>query len=341
MPVSLPSGHGQLLRALWFLVPVLAAFSTASAAQEPLPLLKARRISLCESPPACEHVGGIRVLGMLELPPLDVAGHKLSQLSDLAWDDDDGVLYAVSDRGTLYGLRPAFDQDRLTGVSLISAAPLIDPKTRKPVRFRRSDSEGLDILNGRNGRKGDAELLVSFEGEPRLARHRPDGSIIAEVPLSAPLNDIGQYRYNRMLEGVCVHPREGILTAPEEPLLIDNGVARLYRQDGRSWPLPTPRGGIVALECLPNGDVLVLERDFTTIVLRFVITLRRVHLPENAAADTTLKSEVIAVLDSADGLTVDNFEGLTRHRGNRFFMISDNNDVFLQRTLLMYFELLP
>jgi len=331
----------MLLRPPWYLLLAFAAFSAASAAQEPLPPLKARPLSLCDSPPTCEQVGGIRVLGMLELPSLDVAGHKLSQLSDLAWDDDDGVLYAISDRGILYGLRPAFEQDRLAGVRLISAAPLIDPKTRKPVRFRRSDSEGLDILNGRNGRHGDAELLVSFEGEPRLARHRPDGSVIAEVPLSAPLNDIGQYRYNRMLEGVCVHPREDILTAPEEPLLTDNGAARLYRQDGRSWPLPMPRGGIVALECLPNGDVLVLERDFTTIALRFVITLRRVHLPEKAATETMLKSEVIAVLDTADGLTVDNFEGLTRHRGNRFFMISDNNDVFLQRTLLMYFELLP
>jgi hypothetical protein len=25
------------------------------------------------------------------------------------------------------------------------------------------DSEGMDILNGHNGRKGDAELIISFE----------------------------------------------------------------------------------------------------------------------------------------------------------------------------------
>jgi len=329
------------LRFSLFLLFALVALPATSAGQGPLPSLKARQVALCDSPPTCERVGGVRILGLLELPSLDVAGHKFSQLSDLAWDDDDGILYTISDRGFLYGLRPAFDHDRLASVSLVSAARLIDPKTKKPVRFRRSDSEGLDILNGRNGRKGDAELLVSFEGEPRLARHRPDGSVIAEVPLSAPLNDIGQYRYNLMLEGVCIHPREGILTAPEEPLLADHGVARLYRQDGRSWKLPAPRGGIVALECLPDGDVLVLERDFSTIALRFVVTLRRVHLPEKAAADVTLRSEVIAVFDSADGWAVDNFEGLARHRGNRFFMISDNNDVFLQRTLLMYFELLP
>jgi hypothetical protein len=34
------------------------------------------------------------------------------------------------------------------------------------------------------------------------------------------------------------------------------------------------------------------------------------------------------------------FEGLTRHRGQRFFMVSDDNRRTLQSTLLVYFELL-
>jgi hypothetical protein len=45
-------------------------------------------------------------------------------------------------------------------------------------------------------------------------------------------------------------------------------------------------------------------------------------------------------LDSGKGHQIDNFEGLARHRGNRFFLVSDDNDLFLQRSLLMYFELL-
>jgi len=318
----------------------LAAWAAVAPAQDPLPSLHARPVELCEPSKECKPVSGLRILGALELSAPEIGGRKFSQLSDLAWDDDDGVLYAVSDRGFLFGLRPIFRQQHLSDVRLVSTAPLIDPKTRKPVRYRRSDAEGLDILNGRNGQPGDAELLVSFEGEPRLARHRPDGSVVAEEPLKAPLNDLGQYRYNRMLEGVCVHPREGILTAPEDPLLADHGTTRLYSRDGRSWILPHAVGGIVALECLPDGDVLVLERDFTTLTLRFVITLRRVHLPAGTAPGATLQAETLAVLDSADGWSIDNFEGLTRHRGNRFFMVSDNNDVFLQRTLLVYFELL-
>ena len=319
----------------------LAAFALASPAQDSLPALHARAVDLCDEPSTCAQIGKLRLRGVLELPSVKIGDLRFSQLSGLAWDDDDGILYALSDKGMLFGLRPTFRDERLVDVELASAAWLIDPKTGKRVRYRRADSEGLDIINGRNGRKGDAELLVSFEGVPRLARHRPDGRVIAEVPLASPLKDLGQYRYNRMLEAVCVHPREGILTAPEEPLLVDNGQERLYRIDGRSWNLPALRGGIVALECMPDGDILLLEREFTSFTLHLRATLHRLRLPGNTPPGRTLQSETLATLDNSDGLRIDNFEGLARHRGNRFFMVSDNNDVFVQRTLLMYFELLP
>ena len=47
------------------------------------------------------------------------------------------------------------------------------------------------------------------------------------------------------------------------------------------------------------------------------------------------------MLDSGQDWLLDNFEGLTRHREQRFFMISDDNCNGWQSTLLAYFELLP
>jgi hypothetical protein len=314
-----------------------ALFAGASAGQDPFPALHARPVTLCEPAPACEQHGRFRLLGALELSTPAVAGLRFSQLSGLAWDERAGLLYAVGDKGVLFGLRPVFRNQRLHDVTVASAAHLIDPKTRKPVKYRRSDAEGLALVYGE---RGESELLVSFEGDPRLAKHRPDGSVIAELPLVSPLNDILQFHYNRMLEGVCLHPREGVLTAPEEPMHADRGASRLYRADGRSWQLPAARGGIVALECLPDGDVLVLERAFTPLTLHTAITLRRVSLPAGTPPGRRLETADSMVLDSQDGWKVDNFEGLTRHRGQRFFMISDNNDLFVQRTLLVYFELL-
>lgn len=326
---------------LWrqVLFPVLALLTSASLAGELPPALNARAVSLCDPPQQCEQISGLRILGLLDLPPLTVNGLRVGDLSGLAWDDDEGLLYALSDHGALLTLRPAFRNDRLVDVSLVRAAPLIDPLTNKPVKWRRSDSEGLDIVNGRNGKRGDAELLVSFEREPRIARYRPDGTFIADVPLPAPLRDPRRYRGgNKMLESVCLHPREGVLTAPEEP--IDNEtIPRLHRMDGISGRIPPGRGGIVAIECLADGNVLLLERDFDVTQFRTVITLRRLRLPKSMEPDTLLSADTVAVLDSAKGLRLDNFEGLARHRGNRFFLVSDNNGVFLQRTFLLYVEI--
>lgn len=330
----------MLLTSFRLLLCCILAAPAAMAASDTLPPLKARPASLCDASQDCQPNGHIRLLGVLNLPSLELGRLRFSQLSGLAWDEHDGILYTVSDKGALFGLLPVFRNDRLVDVSLVSAAALLDPKTGKPVKWRRSDSEGLEILNARR-QHGPAELLVSFEGEPRLAIHRPDGSVVAEPPLGSPLNDLAQYRYNRMLEGVCVHPREGILTAPEEPMSIDYGTSRLYRQDGHSWQLPAARGGIVALECLPDGDILVLERDFSTLSLSTAITLWRIQLPPGTPPGQLLAGSVVAALNSSDGLKLDNFEGLARHRDNRYFMVSDDNDLFLQRTLLIYFELSP
>ncbi len=325
----------------YLLLAVLAAAAAAGRAQDSFPSLGAKTVDLCEPPSACERIGGIRLLGVLELPARTVNGHRFAGFSGLAWDEDDNLLYALTDHGVVFGLRPALHNHRLVDVTLRHAAALIDPRTRRPMRWKRSDSEGLDILNGRNGKKGDAELLVSFEREPRIARYRPDGSHIADIQLSAKLRDVSRYHGgNTMLESVCMHPREGILTAPEKPLDHETGAARLYRMDGSSWRFPASRGDIVALECLPSGDVLVMERDYSTLSLRWIITLRRLRLPAGTAPDSLLAAETVATLDSGAGLHIDNFEGLAHHRENRFFMVSDDNNVFVQRTLLLYFELL-
>jgi len=324
----------------YLLLALLAAVPAASRAQDSFPSLQTRAVDLCESPPTCERIGKLRLLGALVLPSRTVNGMRFSGLSSLAWNEDDNLLYALTDHGVLFHLRPIFRNGQLADVALLHVAPLIDPRTRKLVRWLRSDAEGMDILNGRNGRKGDAELIMSFEGDPRIARYRPDGQFIADIPLSDPLHNIRNYRYNKMLESVCIHPREGVLTAPEVPLNGEAGTARLYRADGSAWRFAPSRGGIVALECLPDGDVLVMERDYSTLSLRWFITFRRLHLPDGTPPDSQLPAETVATLDSYQGLHIDNFEGLARHHGNRFFMVSDDNDVFVQRTLLVYFELL-
>lgn len=321
----------------------LLTASTAGHATETQTELEIKSVALSEKIKTGDRVDRMRFLGMLVLPNPKVDGMRFSQLSGLAWDDDEGVLYAISDKGFLFHLQPAFDKEILTGLKLLKAVPLRELGNNRPVKWGRADSEGLDILNGRNGRRGDAELLISFERYPRIVRYRPDGYAISEYHLPAPLNDDKQYRNsNKMLESVCFDPKLGILTVPEEPLKGEReGYTRIFSLDGGAWFYPLSKGSrISALECLGNNRVMALESNFQSALGRLVVSLKIAKLPSEPPPTGPVPVETVVALDTSQGHQIDNFEGLARHRGNRFFLVSDDNDLFIQRTLLIYFEVL-
>jgi hypothetical protein len=305
--------------------------------------LETSSVPLADNIKPGDRVGRIRFLGMLQLPNPVVDGMRLSQLSGLAWDDDEDVLYAISDKGFLFHLRPEFEDGKLTGLKLLKAVRLRELGSNKPLGHGRTDCEGLDILKGRNGRQGDAELLISFERFPRIVRYRPDGYAVSEYTLPAPLDDAQRYQDpNKMLESVCVDSRLGVLTAPEVPLKGERkGYTRIFSLEGGSWFYPLPAGNrITDLACLGRDRVMVLESDFRGAFGGLAVFLRIATLPPNPASPEPVPVTTAVALDTGQGHQIDNFEGLTRHRGNRFFMVSDDNDLFIQRTLLMYFELL-
>ena len=321
---------------------LLLACLAASAAEPRYVSLHANPVPLADDINPGDRVGRLRFLGMLVIPTTTVRGLRFSQISDLAWDDDDGVLYAISDKGALFHLRPVFDGEQLIDVQLHRAVALRDPHTDEPLQGRRADTEGLDVVRGRNGRRQDAELLVSFERSPRVGRYHPDGRALTELSVPAPLNEPRHYvDGNKMLEAMCVDDTLGILTAPEAPLRNEaSGLTRIVSLSGRWWHYPVENANrVVGMACVGDGTVLVLERDYGRVLWRSLVALKRVQLTAGNAG-AVLKPETIAVLNTSDGFQIDNFEGITRHRGNRFFLVSDNNDLFIQRTLLLYVELL-
>ena len=325
------------------LLTVLLAGPLSAHAAEPgdVPELHARPVAFSETLHNGSRIGNVRILGLLELPATTVDGIRVAELSDLAWDEDDGVLYAVSDQGALFWLKPAFRNGYLTDLTLVKALRLRELHDGKVVRWKRTDAEGMDILKGRNGRRNDAELIISFEREPRILRYRPDGTAIDQYRLPPPLDTADNYSgQNKSLEALCNNPEHGPLTATELPLRGERpGYTRIFGLAGKFWYYPaTANSGIVAMECSGKDALLVLERDYMTAMLHTIISLKRVRL-SGLAPGATLEPRTLMRLDKTHGLRLDNFEGLTHHRGNRYFMVSDNNDVFLQRSLLLYFEI--
>lgn len=286
---------------------------------------------------------GIRLLGSVELASTAIAGLTLGGLSGLAWDEDESRLYALSDAGALFHLRPHFDNGHLVRVQLLAAFALRDHHGRA-LEGRRADSEGVVLQHGSNGKSGDSLLAVSFERSPRIVLFRPDGRYVETLRLPADL--AGGERFsspNQGLESLTWLPVTGFLTAPERPLTGDgDGIVSLFALDGRVWRYPllaTPKASLVDMQARPDGSLLTLERGHGLMFLPIVISLRHTRVTAENAGQR-LAVTTLATLDSSRGWSVDNFEGLTRHREGKFFMVSDDNFSALQKTLLVYFQAL-
>ena len=307
-------------------------------------------VLLHESYPAGSRYMGIRLLGTVELLQQYIDNLPLVELSALAWDEDRALLYAASDNGYLYHLKPRFKDGMLVGLGVVAGFQLLD-RHGKRLRGKFADAEGMQLRNGADGDPNTGELLISFERRPRLLRFTPQGRWLGEVAIPPSLNQRDTYTTeNKALEGIADHPRWGLLGAPEWPLRAapdTRHYAIIQFATNRRWRyprFPAPKAGLVAMDALPDGRLLTLERAYVSIWQPMVIVLRRSQpLPaptQHPWQQPPLQSDVVAEFNSAQGWMLDNFEGLAHHRGRRFFMVSDNNRRALQRTLLLYFELL-
>ncbi len=284
----------------------------------------------------------VRLLGLIEISHEEVNGLACRELSGLAWDQDAGVLYAVSDSGYLVHLRPQIENGILMGVGFQAAFPLRG-RSGQPLPEELADAEGLEILNGRNGAPGDAELIVSFERPPRVVAFRPEGVFVRDYPLPPRLRDPRVYAdANDQLEALALHPTFGLLTIPARPLAGgDQALFTIYSLDGRVWryaPLDYRHSAAVALETAPDGSLIVVERRYEGFFKPIVFAVRRLSL--NSAQPGSAAVEELVQFNPKDGWTVDNYEGIARHEGDRYFLVSDDNQNPIQRTLLLYFEIL-
>ena len=302
-----------------------------------MPLTQAENISTPAKILYGEETPGIRPLGVVKLNTKGADGEHITGISALAWDQDEELLYGVTDKGRVHHLRPIFDNEKLVAVDLLATYKLRD-KHDKPLKGKHRDSEGAFVINADNGIQGDSELVVSFEKIPQIIRFTAQGKLIEPYTLLPILTHIKNYRTtNQMLEAVTLHPEKGVLTIAQRPMKGRKN-QRLYALNGESWEYHMEKhkgNGVTAMEALPDGLILFMERAWNSLLSPLIVTLKEGRF----TAEGKLELKVIATLNSSKGWALDNFEGLTRHRGERFFMVSDDNNSLLQRTLLFYFEL--
>jgi hypothetical protein len=284
----------------------------------------------------------IQLLGALKLSNDKVNNLHARELSGLAWDEDEQLLYAVSDDGHLVHLSPLFTDGVLTGLKFINAYPLRD-SSKKILVGDGSDAESLAIINDDNGKKGDSILIVSLEAPQRLHKFKTDGTFISELPLPENLYvDHINNDESPTLDALSFHQEHGVIMAPVKPLTnISNGSFSIYSTKGQQWhyaPLDKKNSATLGMETLAGGNLLIIERVYSSMFKPVIYALRELSFEK--IDESAIKVKEIAHFNSREGWMIDNFEGVARHKENHYFMVSDDNESTFQKTLLIYFKIL-
>ena len=258
--------------------------------------------------------------------------------SGLVVDDGGSRLLAVSDLGHWLVARLVRDDaGMIRGLAGPELHPILDRNGNPFTVKRAGDAEALEALP-------DGSFLVAFEQVHRIARYAgPEPWRSRGEPQVGP-SDLARQQTNGGIETAARLP-DGRLVLISETEERSPDVLKVWIGAGGAWrDAYYRRAGDyrpVDAKALPNGDLLVLERAFN-LLGGFASRLVRITASE-IRPGALLDGREIAEI--APPLTSDNFEGLaveTAPGGGTFvYLISDDNRVSLQRTLLLQFRLIP
>ncbi|HWJ87591.1 MAG TPA: esterase-like activity of phytase family protein [Pelagibacterium sp.] len=286
-----------------------------------------------------EPLGPLIFKGGLDLasPHPDFGG-----LSSLAFLDADRFVM-VSDEGRFFSGTLDLTDGAPSGLSDVEIDVIRNSSGAPLPRKFTWDSEAIDVVF-RDG--APAAVRVGFEHLTRVAEFaltdgRPGGPA-REIAIPDWLTDL---RTNGAIESLCMAPQTSpvagstLIITESHSIIPDTWAATLLGDADRGDLAISISGRFNPTDCafLPNGDLLVLERGFA--FLTFSVQLRRIPA-HTVHAGAIMEGEI---LFSASGREVDNFEGLgvrVLPDGEvRVTIVSDNNFLGLQRTLLLEFAL--
>jgi hypothetical protein len=297
--------------------------STPAAPLSGIPIsIDAVSVPLNPQRPSDEAIGDFRYAGGLVLTSRQT--DQLHGLSDIEVRDHDR-LTAVSDLGNLLEARLVLDgSERLVGLADARMTPLTDEEGKPLSDKADADAEGLALLPG-------GDRLVSFERRDRVWRYPVGGGPPKPAPKPA-----ASFPLNGGLEAVAADPEAGL-----DAYIVGAEVT------GDTWScrLSSPSCG--------KGPTVAKPQEFGLVGIRRLPGMRAVYLlrafDEKRGSRNSLQvfrgTAMIARLDLAPPMTVDNFEGIAavpQPDGRiRFYLISDDNAVDRQRTILLAFDWRP
>ena len=323
---------------------ILFSFGLATCVQaqdngtlEPADVL-ARSIPLNVRAPEETKIGSLTYLGGLL-----VQSHAkgFAGWSGLAVSADGSQFLAVSDRAYWWTGRLVYTDGMLTGIASSHMARVLDIYGDKLRTKTHRDAESLSI-------GPDGTAYVSFERNHRIKQFKPgDPSDLAYYATQPDKNimvlgDMRKAPENNGVEAMAAFKDGSLMVLTQKYRDPRGHVYGWWRRDGKDIPIfyrTRSKYEPVAMDELPNGDLLVLERQYTK-KLGVSANLCIVG-QDQLKAEAVFDCAIIAQL--APPMNVDNFEAMairTAENGRtHIYILSDDNENPEQDTLLMMFEL--
>jgi hypothetical protein len=338
-------GRWSIAALLWLAACAAPHDLGAADAVAPTPIeISMQPVALDTRDPKVDRVGKLIFRSGHNLTTSDA---RFGGWSDLDISDDGTRLTSISDRG--FWFDATIQHDENGGIAQLTDARLGYLVNLAGFRQRglNGDAEGLS-------RTPDGGFLVSFERRHRIWLYPPAEPPFSVLPRPLPMPadaaklpmpaDAAKMPENGGIETLVRLSGRRVLAISEE-MLTKDGANVGWLGDGRTWSdvsyVAGPDFKPTGAARLPNGDILILERRFSRMT---VPGARIVRVPAYAIQPgARLIGEELALIGPP--MTFDNFEGITTRLGPHgeilLYVISDDNYFFLQRTLLLVFELAP
>lgn len=258
------------------------------------------------------------------------------------WRSPDGVrIVAITDNGFWLTAKLVRNgQGKLAGVEEAELAPILGASGKPLHRSRYYDTESLAIQGGTAfiGVERVHDILrfdFARHGVEARAQLVPTPPALKRLPSNRGLEALGVLPAGHAFAGalIAISERSGREDEPTTGFIVGGrqpGTLQVIRRDGYD---------ITDLAFLPGGDMLLLERWYKP--LRGVgMRIRRIA---GATIRPGAKLDGPILIEADLGQEIDNMEGMAVHQESGrtiITLISDDNfSTFLQRTVLLEFEL--
>lgn len=333
---------GRALFSAFFAFVMVATDASADDAAANLTLRPLPSFSIVD--PARVRFGKLDYVGGFEIRS---DRREVGGLSGLVISDAGRSFLSLSDDGVM--VRARLDRDesgRPIGLSAASIRRLVTSKGPLPRNKALSDTESIDVFTDDGGRRFG---VVSFEQRPMVmvGPLEADGFVGVLTAMDLP-KDVRRLQANRGLESVAALPAGNSLggrfiilaeeaergaTTVDQPGWVIGGVAplgfRVRRLNG--YDLTDAKIG-------PDGRLYVLERTFSLAEgVRCRIrsfSLSDIRPGAVIDGDTIFEASLAEEIDNMEGLAI----WKTASGETRISLISDDNHLFIQRTLYLEFR---